>query len=289
MTPTGQSRTARVVVVQLAAGHSVAALRAVDARRRLAGRRERTRRSPRSKRGRARPTLPALLRRPRRCPGPTSTALAAHLDAGDRRVQVLQTLRHPRVVVFGDLLSDDECEALVAAAASGWPDRSPSRLQTGGETLNVDRTSDGTFFERGENAIVARLEQRIAHAAALAAGVRRRPAGAALCARRAVPPALRLFRPGRARHAHHPAPRRPARGHAGDVPAGARARRRHGLPRRRPRGRAQARHRRLLQLRAARSRTAHPAWRRAGAGRARNGWRPSGCASASSARDAAHR
>jgi len=34
--------------------------------------------------------------------------------------------------------------------------------RTGGEVLNVDRTSEGMFFERGENGIVARLEQRIA-------------------------------------------------------------------------------------------------------------------------------
>ncbi|MET0210878.1 MAG: 2OG-Fe(II) oxygenase, partial [Burkholderiaceae bacterium] len=34
--------------------------------------------------------------------------------------------------------------------------------QTGGEALNVDRTSDGMFFERGENEVVARIERRIA-------------------------------------------------------------------------------------------------------------------------------
>ena len=34
--------------------------------------------------------------------------------------------------------------------------------KTGGEVLNVDRTSDGMFFERGENPVVAALERRIA-------------------------------------------------------------------------------------------------------------------------------
>src|SRR4051812_46422519 len=38
------------------------------------------------------------------------------LDAGDRRVCVLQAMQNPRVVVFGDLLSGEECEALIELA-----------------------------------------------------------------------------------------------------------------------------------------------------------------------------
>jgi len=84
------------------------------------------------------------------------------IDAGDRQVRVLQTMRLPRVVVFGDLLADDECEALIAAARVRLARSLTVETQTGGETLNVDRTSDGMFFERGENEVVARIEQRIA-------------------------------------------------------------------------------------------------------------------------------
>jgi prolyl 4-hydroxylase len=43
-------------------------------------------------------------------PGPDLDGAPLYIDAGDRRVQVLQTMRHPRVVVFGNLLSDEECE-----------------------------------------------------------------------------------------------------------------------------------------------------------------------------------
>ncbi|RZM00054.1 MAG: 2-oxoglutarate-dependent dioxygenase [Variovorax sp.] len=95
-------------------------------------------------------------------PGPDLTTAPLHLDAGDRRVQVLQTVRHPRVIVFGDLLSDDECAALVDAAARRLARSLTVETQTGGEALNVDRTSDGMFFERGENEVVARIERRIA-------------------------------------------------------------------------------------------------------------------------------
>ncbi len=95
-------------------------------------------------------------------PGPDLSNAPLYIDAGDRRVQVLQTLRHPRVVVFGDLLSDDECEGLIQTARQRLARSLTVETQTGGEALNVDRTSDGMFFERGENPIVARLEQRIA-------------------------------------------------------------------------------------------------------------------------------
>jgi prolyl 4-hydroxylase len=97
-----------------------------------------------------------------RMPGPDLSASPLHVDAGDRRVQILQTMRHPRVIVFGDLVSDEECESLIGAARVRLARSLTVETQTGGEALNVDRTSDGMFFERGENPVVARLERRIA-------------------------------------------------------------------------------------------------------------------------------
>ncbi|MDM0054054.1 2OG-Fe(II) oxygenase [Variovorax fucosicus] len=98
----------------------------------------------------------------RAMPGPDLAAAPLEIEAVDRRVQVLQTMRNPRVVVFGSLLSDEECDGLIAAARVRLARSLTVETQTGGEVLNVDRTSDGMFFERGENAIVARLEARIA-------------------------------------------------------------------------------------------------------------------------------
>jgi prolyl 4-hydroxylase len=100
--------------------------------------------------------------KPGRSPGPDLSAAPLYIDADDRQVQVLQTLRHPRVIVFGDLVADDECEALIALARQRLARSLTVETQTGGETLNVDRTSDGMFFERGENPVVQRLERRIA-------------------------------------------------------------------------------------------------------------------------------
>ena len=84
------------------------------------------------------------------------------LDAGDRQVEVLMTLRSPQLVVFGNLLSHDECDALMEAARPRMARSLTVQTRTGGEELNADRTSQGMFFSRAENEVVTRIEARIA-------------------------------------------------------------------------------------------------------------------------------
>lgn len=84
------------------------------------------------------------------------------VDAGDRVVQVLVSLSQPRVVVFGGLLSEAECDGLIAAARPRMARSLTVQTQTGGEELNPDRTSNGMFFNRGESELVQRIEARIA-------------------------------------------------------------------------------------------------------------------------------
>jgi prolyl 4-hydroxylase len=84
------------------------------------------------------------------------------VDAGDRRVQVLTVMKSPRVIVFGSFLSDDECDAVVAAARPRMARSETVVVETGGSEVNEARTSRGMFFERGENEICKRIEQRIA-------------------------------------------------------------------------------------------------------------------------------
>lgn len=147
------------VVAQLAAGHSAPSLRA--SMRDAGWHPEVAEAALAEVEGQA--AGPAAVTPPRaEMPGPDLSTSPLYIDTGDRRVQVLQTMRHPRVVVFGDLVSDEECEGLIAAARLRLARSLTVETQTGGEALNVDRTSDGMFFERGENVFVARLEQRIA-------------------------------------------------------------------------------------------------------------------------------
>lgn len=95
-------------------------------------------------------------------PEPELDGEPLYLDAGDRRVAVLASLVQPRIVVFGGLLDDAECEALIAAARPRLSRSLTVATASGGEEVNADRTSEGMFFARGESPLLARVEARIA-------------------------------------------------------------------------------------------------------------------------------
>ena len=99
---------------------------------------------------------------PSRVPTPIEPNGSALLDAGDRQVRMLASLMLPRVVTLGGLLSDEECDALVELAASRLRRSTTVDMSTGDDQVHADRTSRGMFFERGENALCARIEARIA-------------------------------------------------------------------------------------------------------------------------------
>lgn len=95
-------------------------------------------------------------------PGPQLDGSPSRLWAHDREVSVLLTMVNPRVVVFGGLLSDEECDDLVAAAKPRLTRSETVVIETGGNEINTARTSDGMFFGRGESPLCQRIEARIA-------------------------------------------------------------------------------------------------------------------------------
>ena len=95
-------------------------------------------------------------------PEPRLDESPAQVDCGDRSVNVLLAMARPRIVVFGNLLSAEECDALIAAAAPRMARSLTVATQTGGEEVNDDRTSDGMFFQRGETPLLQGIEERIA-------------------------------------------------------------------------------------------------------------------------------
>jgi prolyl 4-hydroxylase len=94
-------------------------------------------------------------------PDPPLEESPLYVDAGDRRVHILQAMFNPRVVVLGDLLSHQECDELIALATPRLARSLTVATKTGGEEVNADRTSNGMFFQRGENELVRRIEERI--------------------------------------------------------------------------------------------------------------------------------
>lgn len=99
-----------------------------------------------------------------------NAAAAAHdaaarspaVHAGDREVPVAFALESPRIALYQQLLSPQECDELIALSR-GRLARSPVvNPDTGDENLIDARTSMGAMFQVGEHALIERIEARIA-------------------------------------------------------------------------------------------------------------------------------
>jgi prolyl 4-hydroxylase len=95
-------------------------------------------------------------------PEPAPPGTPPLLQVGDHEVRVLMSLRNPRVVVFGGLLSDAECDELMAQARERLARSETVQTHTGGSEVNAARTSEGMFFGRSETPLCTRLEARFA-------------------------------------------------------------------------------------------------------------------------------
>ncbi len=84
------------------------------------------------------------------------------LDTSDRAIEMLFVMASPRVVLFGNLLSDDECDLLIEQSRNKLQRSSVVNTSTGAYDVHPHRTSSGTHFKRGENELISRIEQRIA-------------------------------------------------------------------------------------------------------------------------------
>ena len=104
-------------------------------------------------------------------PAQTSSELPAaspnSIVTADRRVDILAALDAPRVILFGDLLAAEECDALIAASRVKLTRSTVVDPKTGAYNAHPDRTSSGTHFERAENEVIARLERRISELVAV--------------------------------------------------------------------------------------------------------------------------
>lgn len=95
-------------------------------------------------------------------PGPDLSQHPSKIDVGDRHVHVLLSMQQPQLVLFGNLLSEAECDQLIADARPAMARSRTVATQASAEEINPDRTSQGMFYTRGQTPVVARLEARIA-------------------------------------------------------------------------------------------------------------------------------
>ncbi len=99
---------------------------------------------------------------PSQVPEPALQGQPASITVDAHEVKILTLMKHPRVIVFGGLLTDDECKGIMDLARPRLARSETVQNETGGSEVNDARTSDGMFFERGEHGLIRRVEQRIA-------------------------------------------------------------------------------------------------------------------------------
>ncbi|MGX5175358.1 2OG-Fe(II) oxygenase [Aliikangiella sp. IMCC44653] len=82
--------------------------------------------------------------------------------AADRDVHILMAINNPRIVLFANLLSDAECDELIAQSKSRLTPSTVVNPVTGSYDKDEVRTSYGAAFYRGENKLIQTIEARIA-------------------------------------------------------------------------------------------------------------------------------
>lgn len=98
---------------------------------------------------------------PVKVPNPVECNGAGLIRLPDREVHILASMLLPRVVVIGGLLADDECDELIELAQAKLAPSMTLNLDTGTDEPNDARTSRGTYFYRGRNALCDRIDARI--------------------------------------------------------------------------------------------------------------------------------
>lgn len=87
---------------------------------------------------------------------------ANQLQCSDgQQVRIAAVLDHPQLVLFEDMLSDEECAQLIALADQRMSRSTVVDEQLGESRPHEARTSAGGWFQRGEFALLARIEARL--------------------------------------------------------------------------------------------------------------------------------
>lgn len=84
------------------------------------------------------------------------------LDLDGQRCSVMFHCTDPEIAFFNDFLNEAECAELIALSAAKLENSTVIDNETGSRVPHEARTSEGTWFRRGENPLVARIETRVA-------------------------------------------------------------------------------------------------------------------------------
>jgi prolyl 4-hydroxylase len=83
------------------------------------------------------------------------------IQTTDRVVRVLMSMSLPRLIVFGELLSLEECDHLISIARPRLRRSMTTDSWNGMSEPTEERTSTSTFLDRGQTSVLTRIEERI--------------------------------------------------------------------------------------------------------------------------------
>ena len=95
-------------------------------------------------------------------PEPNVAGSPAAIEADGHSSVVRLMMDKPRIVVLGQLLTNDECDAVIAQAKDRLETSRVVGDKFGENDLHPARVSDGMFFTRCETPLIEKIERRIA-------------------------------------------------------------------------------------------------------------------------------
>ncbi|MEO8935265.1 MAG: 2OG-Fe(II) oxygenase [Burkholderiaceae bacterium] len=98
---------------------------------------------------------------PEPLPAPLSSG-ASSIVVDGHHVEIVVNLHHPRIVVFGNLLTSDECDALIAASRPKLARSETVDRASGGTERNEARTSEGAYFFHDASPLLETINRRMA-------------------------------------------------------------------------------------------------------------------------------
>lgn len=84
------------------------------------------------------------------------------ISAPDRDVEVLFVLKKPQVILLGNVLSEEECDAIIAHCGNRYTRSTVTAEADGASVVHEGRTSEMAFIQRGEAEVAERIDRRLA-------------------------------------------------------------------------------------------------------------------------------
>jgi prolyl 4-hydroxylase len=94
-------------------------------------------------------------------PKPSGISSDSRLAISNHTIQVVSRIQSPDIAVLDHVLSHEECDALIELSRTKLARSTTIDPATGAEQIIDARSSEGAYFMRDENAVVARIEKRL--------------------------------------------------------------------------------------------------------------------------------